>query len=450
MQLPENVSRILDALKSEGFEAYVVGGAVRNAVLGIDITDYDITTSATPDEILRVFSDYNTFAPGIKHGTVCVEREGEVFEITSFRSDGEYKDNRHPDGVTFVRSVADDLKRRDFTVNAMCFDGYNFLDMFGGREDCKEKIIRCIGDPDERFCEDALRILRALRFASKLGFKIEENTKRAVFARKRLLNNISAERLQSELVQILTGEYVREVLLEYAEVIAVFIPEILPTVNFIQYSKYHAYDVYGHTAVAVANSENDAVVRLAVFLHDIAKPSCFTRGEDGIGHFYGHADKSAMIAELILNRLKFSSSVSKEVVQLVKYHDYPIFVTGNRETVRKMLVRALNKFGEQTLRRIIKVKMADNSAKRPELMDRVAELEQAEREIDVIIAERQCISLKDLAIDGNDVAELGLKGKQIGRALEYALDKVIEGEVVNERDELINAVKGFFKEDGLL
>lgn len=450
MIISEGAKEILQKLKSCGFEAYVVGGAVRNFCLGLPVHDYDFTTSATPEEILGVFSNYNAFAPGIKHGTVCVEKDKTVYEITTFRADGFYADSRHPTSVTFVRNLKEDLKRRDFTINAMCFDGENITDIFGGMEDCKNKLIRAIGDATTRFEEDALRILRALRFASRLGFTIEENTKNAIFARKSLLNNISAERIAVELEGILLGKNCQDVLLDFNEVITEIIPELKPTVNFKQFNRHHAFDVYTHTVRATALAKRDFTIRLACLLHDLGKVETFFRDENGEGHFYGHAEKSAFIAQKVVDRLKLSNEIKKEVLTLVKYHDYPIVPT-NVTDIEKYVLRSLNRFGESTLRNLIEVKRADNLSKYPDgerdtervknVQARLSDLNRIEETLNEIILKGECFGLKQLKVNGNDIASLGYKGKQIGAVLQSLLDAVIDGKVQNEYTALCNYAK---------
>ncbi|MBQ9709562.1 MAG: HD domain-containing protein [Clostridia bacterium] len=440
MKITEGAKSILKKLKSSGYEAYVVGGAVRNSLLGKPYADYDFTTSATPEEILGVFCDCNTFAPGIKHGTVCVEIDGEVYEITSFRSDGEYADSRHPSSVSFVRSLDEDLCRRDFTVNAMCFDGERIIDRLGGREDCRDKIIRAIGDPIRRFEEDALRILRALRFASKLSFKIEEKTKRAIFARKRLLNHISAERIAAELSEILLGENCEEVLLEYAEIICEVIPELAPCIGFDQKNRYHAFDVYGHSVRAVGHTPPVLELRLAALLHDIGKPSTFRMGEDGQGHFYGHARVSGEIANSVLLRLKLRAAVREEVVRLVAFHDYPIVPPESADD-DKYLLRSLNKFGEKTLFRILDIKRADNLSKAPFTAARIAEIDALSDRLRALLDKKPCFDISSLAVNGRDMTSLGFKGREVGERLEMLLLAVIEGRVENDREKLIEYVK---------
>lgn len=430
---------IIKKLNSAGYEAYVVGGYVRNGVLGLPAYDCDITTSATPDRVLEIFSDTTTFAPGLKHGTVCVKIGGRVFEITSFRTEKEYVGHRAPSAVEFTASLGEDVRRRDFTVNALCCDGEKVIDLVGGLEDCQNGIIRAIGDPNERFEEDALRILRAVRFCSTLGFTMEERTKSAVFARKRLLNEISAERIREEFDKILLGKNAVNALLEYRDIIAVFIPEIVPCFDFDQHSRFHRYDVYGHMVRAVGGSKPDLTLRLAAFLHDIGKPPCFFADENGEGHFYGHAKKSAYIAQKVLDRLKYPNAVKREVISLVELHDYPLVPKDRHEEAERYLKKDLAKFGEHMVRAIMDIKRADNSAKTDALLVRLAEMDELERKLDAILSEKPCLDLKSLNIKGGDVVALGAKGPEISATLNALLDAVISGEIENERDALLSA-----------
>ena len=443
MELSHGAETILNKLQDAGFEAYVVGGAVRNCVLGLPVGDYDITTSATPERILEVFRDFRNFTPGIKHGTVCVVADGENFEITTYRTDGSYSDNRHPDSVRFSDDLSEDLSRRDFTVNAMCFNGRGIVDLFGGIDDCKAKVIRCIGDPVLRFREDALRIMRALRFASALGFSVEKNTKAALFAQKSLLLNISAERLRTEFLGVLCGVNAENVLLEYREIFAVVIPEIAPSFDFDQRTPYHCFDVYVHSVKATAHVKNTPNLRLAAFLHDVGKPHSFTVDDEGRGHFFGHQKVSRDIADVVLHRLKCPKTQINEVLTLIENHDYPIVPNGFTGNADKYLLRALNKFGEAALRDLIELKRADNFAKAEWLADRIDALDGIEHRLDELIRKKACFSLKDLAVDGNDVIALGITGKAVGEVLDFLLGEVLAERLPNEKAALVCAAEKF-------
>lgn len=445
MKLTEGVKEILGKLRDSGFSAYIVGGAVRNHFLGIPIDDYDVTTSATPEEIFKVFEGYNTFAPGLKHGTVCVEIDKTVYEVTTYRTESGYEDNRHPSKVNFVRDLKQDLSRRDFTINAICFDGNEFVDEFDGRRDLQNKVIRCIGNPNDRFNEDALRILRALRFASKLGFSVEEQTKKAIFAGKRLLVNVSAERIREELNGILCGKACLSVLLEFKEVIAQIIPELERCFGFEQKSRYHVFDVYTHIVTACAYVKATPILRVATLLHDVAKPDCFSVDEQGIGHFYGHAKKSVQVAEKILDRLKYANEEKKRILSLIEYHDYPLLGVDEKK-LDGFILRLLNKLGEDGVFDLIEVKKADNYAKSEQVRDRLEGLEVIKRRIEGLLEEKStCFTLSKLAINGNDVAALGGRGKEIGYVLNALLNAVMSGQE-NTKDALLPLAKRKLKE----
>ena len=304
MKLTKGSKEVIKKLNNANFKGYVVGGTCRDHILNRPVTDVDVTTNATPEQILEVFKEYKIYETGLKHGTVTVNVDGEMIEITTFRKDGDYLNNRRPVVVEFVDDLKEDLLRRDFTINAICYnEEEGFIDLFGGLEDCKNKIIRAVGNADDRFCEDALRILRALRFCSTLSFKIEEKTSKAIIKNRHLLNNISKERIYVELTKILLGDNVEQVLLEYKQVFFTLFPSLEKCDGFDQKSKFHAYDVFTHIVKSVALAEKDKNVRLALLFHDIEKPSCFSIDDNGVGHFYGHQEKSANLAREILNDL---------------------------------------------------------------------------------------------------------------------------------------------------
>lgn len=430
---------VLKRLMDAGHQAYVVGGAVRNPLIGFPVVDYDITTSALPDSVLGLFSDCTVFTPGIGFGTVGVIYNGTKFEITSFRGEGGYRDCRRPQTVSFGCSLEQDVSRRDFTVNAMCFDGERLVDPCGGVRDCEDRILRAIGNADERFQEDALRILRAVRFVSEYGFTVEENTKSALFRTKSALNNISAERIREEFGKILCGENCVRALTEYAQIIAVFIPEIAPCFGFDQRTKYHAYDVYTHTLKTVAAVPPDPVLRLAAFFHDIGKPSSYFLGEDGQGHFYGHNAVSARMTDEIMQRLRYPNAVREQTVLLVAHHDEQIVFAEHPAGKRAFIAKTLRRFGEDGLRRLILLKKADNLAKGKDVADRLAALDAFWADAQAYLAEKPCFSLKNLAVDGNDVMSLGASGKRVGEVLNALLDGVISGTLTNDKACLMNA-----------
>ena len=442
MVLPENISRALDMLESAGHEAWVVGGCVRDSLMGIIPHDYDITTSALPAETEQVFAGYRLIETGLKHGTVTVLADGSPIEITTYRVDGEYRDSRRPERVTFTRNIRDDVSRRDFTMNGIAYNPkQGYFDEFGGAEDIKAGVIRCIGKPEKRFREDALRILRGLRFSASLGFEIEENTARAMHDTRELLNKISAERVFSELCGLLTGRNshrnIFRVLTEFRDIAAVIIPEFRECTGFVQHSRFHRFDVYEHCVMSAqkaaeisAGSECRLPLTLAMLLHDIGKPQRFTLGEDGEGHFYGHAAVSADIAEDILRRLKCSNALRERVCTIVRYHDVPLSDTD------KSVRRLLRKYGLETVRDICLAHICDDSAKTPECAGRCGEwcavLSRAEA-----LAPSCCLTLKDLAVDGKALSGLMEPSPEMGKALKFLLDEVINGNFPNEREFLL-------------
>ena len=427
---------MLDKINAEGFEAYFVGGAVRDFIMDKAFQDIDITTSAHPDEIKRIFSDCNVIDTGIKHGTVTVMYKNRPIEITTFRTELGYEDNRHPDKVVFCKNLSEDLKRRDFTVNSLCIDNKGeIIDIFGGIEDIKSKTLKAIGNAEERFKEDALRILRALRFASVLGFDIDKNTARAIHKCKDLILNVANERIASELRKMITGKNIRNVLLEFSDVFSVVIPELSACVGFEQHNFHHKYDVYTHIATVVEASPEKDYIRLAALFHDIGKPLCFSLDENGIGHFYSHAVKSSEIAVNTLKRLRFDNETINKVQLLVKQHDAYI------DEDSKTLKRKLNRFGEQALRDLISVQRADTLGLADEYHKRLAHFEKLEKNLCTIVESNNCFTVKNLDINGNDIIAIGLKGKEIGDALNLLLEAVIDEKVENCKESLINYLK---------
>ena len=432
LSLPEQVKTALSMLEKSGFEAYAVGGCVRDSLLSLVPYDWDITSSALPEQVEKVFENFRIIETGMRHGTVTVLIDKMPLEITTFRIDGEYSDFRRPDSVTFTRSLSDDLSRRDFTMNAVAYNEKDgIVDLFGGQKDIENKIIRCVGDPDCRFGEDALRILRAVRFASVLGFEIEEKTDESIHKNKNLLKNIAGERIRVELLKLLAGRNVKKILLEYRDVLAVFIPELVPIFDFPQNTPYHKYDVYTHTAYTVEASPNEPYFRIAMLLHDIGKPYCLTTGANGVDHFYRHPEKSAELASAILKRLKFDNAAAERAVKIIAEHDAVIPKT------EKSALKLLNRIGEETYRDIIKAKYADNEGKaEPRKDDRL--LENMEELLDEIKKKGKCFSLKQLDINGDDIKIAGISdGKKIGQALNFLLEGVIEGKCDNEKEQLL-------------
>lgn len=433
--IPEYVQNVLFALEKAGYEAWCVGGCVRDTLLGRHPDDWDVTTSALPEETLAVFAGH-AIPTGLQHGTVTVRQNHQSVEVTTYRVDGMYLDHRRPDSVTFTRSLEEDLQRRDFTVNAMAMGLRGELrDPFGGQSDLKSGILRCVGEPNQRFGEDALRILRGLRFAAVLGFEIDSATGESIHRNRDLLKEIAAERIQTELLKLLCGQSAVKILREYPDVIGVFWPEVLPMVGFDQKNYHHCYDVWEHTLHALEMSPQDPVIRCAVLLHDIGKPKSFTLDEAGVGHFYGHGAVSLEIADAMLRRLKCSTEFREAVVRLVDWHDRMILPT------EKGIRKALRRLGERDLRRLIAVKRADNFGQAPEFRERQKALDAGEAIMERLLEEDTCFSLKQMAVNGHDLMGLGITGPMLGNMLNGLLDDIVNGELPNERNILLAAAK---------
>ena len=432
LKIPPQAAKALSILQQKGFEACLAGGCVRDMLMGLTPKDWDIATAANPQQVKAAFHGYRVFETGIKHGTVTVLVDHEPLEITTFREDVGYSDHRHPDAVVFTGSLREDVARRDFTMNALAFDPERgVIDYFGGAEDINGQIIRCVGEANHRFNEDALRILRALRFSSVLGFSIEEKTAASIRSNKELLRAVSVERITVELTKLICGRKASDVLQEFADVIAVVIPEILPMIDFQQHNEHHCFDVWRHTTEVVKNSEVTHVLRWAALFHDIGKPDCFSLGEDGVGHFYGHNARSKEKADAIMERLKFDHATRDRVLMLVTHHDTPI------PPEKKLIKRYLNRFGEETLRQLLSLQRADTMGQAPKYRFRVQEIENTLAVMEQVIAEAACFSLKDLAVDGNDMISLGLKGREIGAALDFLLNAVMDERTPNEKSLLL-------------
>lgn len=430
MEISQGAKIALELLHKAGYEAYLVGGCVRDLIMKIPAHDYDITTNATPEEMKKVFFGYTTIETGIKHGTITFLYNKEPIEITTYRIEGEYKDNRHPETVEFTTKLENDLSRRDFTMNALVYnENEGIIDLFGGQKDIASKTIRAIGVAENRFKEDALRILRAMRFSSQLGFEIEEETKKAMVKCAPLLHNISAERISQELNKLLVGKNVKNVILDCYEILGELLPEIKKMHGFDQCNKYHIYNVLEHTAISVESIDPVAHLRLAMLLHDTGKVYTFTRDENGTGHFYGHNKVSSEIARDFLNKYKYDNFTKERVVQLVKIHDTPI------EMDRIFIKKRLNRLGKDAFFDLLKVKRADNLAQNPKYfwLDKLNEMENIAREI----VEENEFTLSSLKIDGNDLITLGIKGKKIGEVLNLLLNEVIEEKIPNEREALL-------------
>lgn len=442
IQLPEKVKLIIQRITDAGYEAYAVGGCIRDSILVRIPDDWDITTSASPLQVKEIFG--YTIDTGIKHGTVTVMIGGEGFEVTTYRIDGEYEDNRHPREVIFTPCLEEDLKRRDFTINAMAYnDSTGLVDIFDGIGDIEKKLIRCVGNPWERFSEDALRIMRAVRFSAQLGYFIEENTRKAIRQLAADLMHISAERIQAELVKLVVSpnpEYLRTAY--ELGITKVILPEFDVCMETKQNNPHHCYSVGEHTLVSMGAIAPDKVLRLAMLFHDIGKPETITVDEMGISHFHGHPAVSEKIAETVLKRLKFDNHTIDQVCRLVKYHDYYV------ELTQRSVRRAMMKVGEDIFPLLLQVKKADMEAQSSyQRKEKEEHLRTVEKLYGQIISQKQCVSLKTLAVSGRDlIGQMGMEpGKKIGEVLAYLLDYVVEDPTRNEKEILIKEAQRHLK-----
>ena len=436
--MPAGAAFVLQRLKENGFQGYVVGGCVRDSLLGRAPKDWDICTDALPEEMQRVFRDQHVIETGLKHGTLTVMYDHEPYEVTTFRVDGEYTDHRHPDEVRFVKNVVDDLARRDFTVNAMAWNPQSGLvDAFGGQEDLRAGVIRCVGEADRRFGEDALRIMRALRFASVYGFDIEAETAAAVHRLKDTLRDVAAERIRVELAKLLCGQGAGKMLREYADVFFAILPQLAPMHGFDQRTPYHAYDVWEHTVRAVENAPSTETLRLTLLLHDAGKPAAFTVDEQGVGHAHGHHRLSAEIAAEVLAYLRLDNATRDRILMLVEHHDWPL------STERTLLKRRLNRLGEEALYQLIEVQRADALGKGTEAAaDVEARTEELRLALTALLAERPCVTLRDMAVNGRDLMAEGIAhGRQLGETLNWLLAEVLNERLPNEREALLSAAR---------
>lgn len=434
-EIPDGARRILQTLNGAGFEAYLVGGCVRDLLRGVEPYDWDICTPALPEETKRCFAGQRIIETGLKHGTVTVMDEGEPYEITTYRTEGPYSDSRRPDFVRFVPGLEQDLARRDFTMNAIAMDlEGNLRDPFGGEDDIKAGLIRCVGKPDQRFQEDGLRVMRALRFAAALGYDIEERTARAVHENRAMLDRVAVERINAELCKLLTGKNVGNVLRQYPDVFCQFWPRLGPLVTLEQNNPWHCWGGWEHTIHAVEAAPADVTLRLAMLFHDIGKPACKSTDENGIDHFYGHPAISAQMTDEMLRALKFDNRTRERVVLLVERHDAQL---PPREQVIR---RWLNRLGPEAFFQLLEVKRADSMGQTLEkVRDRLVELEEIRGKAEQILAEHQCLTMKDLAVDGRDVIAAGTaQGPAVGQVLDGLLERVLSGEIPNERDVLLN------------
>ncbi|MCD8382387.1 MAG: HD domain-containing protein [Clostridiales bacterium] len=434
---------LLRRLNGAGYEAYVVGGCVRDAIMGRAPSDWDICTNALPQQVIDLFSDHPVAKTGLQHGTVMVIEDGVGYEITTFRTDGAYSDHRHPDQVAFVSSLREDLARRDFTINAMAYHPEKGLvDCFGGREDLAAGLVRCVGDPDRRFQEDGLRLLRALRFAARFGFRVERSTGAAIHRNRSLLDHIAVERIFTELKGFLVGQGVGPLLREYRDLVAQVLPELEPMFDFQQHNPHHCWDVWEHTVRAVEAVEQSTVLRLTMLFHDCGKPDCFTRDENGVGHFYHHGRRSEELADQMLTRLRCDNRLRKQVLLQVRTHDQPLPQT---EAAGR---RFLNRMGEEGALQSLAVHRADMLAQAPETWpEKQSMLDNAEHILRGLLEKRACFGIRDLAVNGNDLIALGYRsGPALGGELNRLLELVLDGTLANERETLLEQAEGDLKE----
>ncbi len=444
IELPRKVQYIIETIQKAGWDAYAVGGCVRDSMLGRVPNDWDITTAARPEEIKGLFR--HTVDTGIQHGTVTVLVDREGFEVTTYRIDGEYEDGRHPKNVSFTDSLTEDLRRRDFTINAMAYnEEKGLVDIFGGRQDLEEGIIRCVGRAEERFEEDALRMLRAIRFSAQLGYRIEDKTKEAISRLSFTLSRISAERIQAELVKLLVSPHPEYLKIAYdTGVTSVFFPEWDRAMQTPQNHPHHCYGVGEHILHSLPEVPAQKVLRLAMLLHDIAKPDTMEVDGNGVTHFHGHAQKGEAMSKEILRRLKFDNDTINKVSRLVRYHDYGNGAAPDKKWVR----RAVNKIGEDLFPLLLMVKRADILAQSDYLrQEKLHNLEEWKRCYEEILSQGECVSLKTLAVSGRDLLAAGLpSGRKVGEVLELLLEEVLEEPEKNTRDYLLSRALEVMKE----
>ncbi len=432
---PAAVLHTLEALRAAGYEAWAVGGCVRDSLLGCPPHDWDVTTSALPQQTMQVFAGQHLLQTGLHHGTVTLLAGGEPIEITTYRVDGPYSDSRRPDSVTFTASLEQDLARRDFTINAMAWNPWQGLrDPFGGQADLADGLLRCVGSPAARFEEDALRIIRGLRFAARLGFGLHPQTAAATHAQAQNLRRVAVERIWPELVGLCCGRSAAPVLLEYGDVIGTMLPPLAPMLGFDQRNYHHIFSVWEHSVRALGHVPPQPALRLAALLHDCGKPASFTLDETGTGHFYGHAEKSLDIAAPLLKKLTCPGDLRRQICTLVEHHDTPLPL--ERPRLRRWVAR----LGPQGLLDLITLKRADNAAQSP-AFDHTEYYDQLEALARQIIAEGDCCTLAQLAVDGRDLLALGLQGSQIGTMLAALLADVMDDRLPNDRQRLLHSVQ---------
>jgi len=435
IDIPEDVKFIINTLINNGYESYVVGGCVRDSILKKKPKDWDITTKAKPKQVIKLFD--KVILTGLKHGTVTVLINKAGYEITTYRTDGEYEDNRHPKEVKFVECLKEDLARRDFTINAMAYnERYGLVDYFGGIQDLRDKIIKTVGNPRERFNEDALRMLRAIRFSAQLDFEIDESVLVTIKELNVNIQNISKERIREEFNKILICNPRKLDILKDCEILEFIISKISNSYNFNQNNPYHTYDLYNHTIVATEAIDPVLHLRLTMLLHDLGKTKTRTTDESGISHYYSHAKESVKMAQYMLQEMKYDNDTINKVITLIQYHDCTL---ASKLSIKRML----NKIGEKLLRDLIKVQRSDILAQNPVYSEeRLTTLISSESKLDMILDQNECFSLKDLKVNGEDLINIGFnKGKDIGVTLKYLLERVIENTELNSKEELIKLAK---------
>lgn len=431
---------VLDVLEHAGHRAVLVGGCVRDYLLGIQPHDYDAATSARPEEMLELFQGWKVLQTGVRHGTLTIVSDGLPVEVTTFRVEGAYTDHRHPDGVCFTRRLDEDLRRRDFTVNAMAWSRTEGLtDLFGGQEDLNARILRCVGQPKRRFAEDALRMLRCLRFSAQLGFDIHPDTAAALTEQLPLLDAVSRERVTEEFIKLICAPGAVEVLLRWPAAVGQVLPELRPAVGFEQHTPYHCFDVYTHSIRVLGGTPPEKRMRLAALLHDVGKPHTYTPDERGVGHFPNHAKVGAEIADQALRRLRLDHVTREQAVTLIARHGMRL--PAEERVVRRWMAR----LGPELFFDLLTLDQADNNAKQPDMVpdgQHWVELYHLARRV---LEEADCLCLKDLAVDGNDALAAGLRGPAVGRALNALLEDVVEGRRPNRREALLTALAEYIE-----
>lgn len=436
-EIPPGAVRILERLENAGHEAYLVGGCVRDLLRGAEPHDLDICTSARPEETKECFAGNRLIETGIRHGTLTVIEGGEPYEVTTYREDQGYTDGRHPDVVVFVSSLQEDLRRRDFTINAIAMDSKgNVQDPFDGQGDIQRRLIRCVGDPDRRLEEDGLRVMRGIRFAASLSYDVEGETAAALHRNRGMLKHVAAERIREEFCKLLASAGAAEILREYPDILLEFWPELRPLMEMEQRSPWHCWGGWEHTLHALEAAPEDLILRLVMLLHDIGKPSCKSTDEKGIDHFRGHQAAGAEMADKMLRALRFDNRTRREVTSLIAVHDNKL--TAAESDIR----RRLNRMGPEQFFRLLEVNRADKLAQNPEKAGAVlAELPLIRAKAEAVLAEQQCFTLRDLAVNGRDVLAAGaVPGKEVGRILNELLEQVLNGEVPNERGLLLDMI----------